>query len=84
MKVYVEDPYADKKELNNQYQLQIEENESQEKVDVVVIAVAHDKYKKLKASQIQARLNDSKIVIDIKNIMNKEDFRELGMDYWNL
>ncbi len=84
IKVYVQDSYANKKEVEKQYNVKIEENIQKEKVDVLVIAVAHDEYKNLKYEKFKNMLNDTNIIIDIKNILDKRQLEKLGIDYWNL
>ena len=84
IKVYVKDPYADFEMVKKEYKIDIKQNENNEKVDVLIVAVAHDEYKNMSKSQILDLLNQNKIVFDIKNILNKEELIALGVDYWRL
>lgn len=84
IKVYVEDPYANFEEVSKEYNIKINKNENNEKVDVLVFAVAHNQYKNMKISDILDYLNENKIVFDIKNILDKESLISLGIDYWRL
>lgn len=83
-KVYVKDLYADMKEVEREYKIHIDQNEQDEKVDVLIVAVAHDKYRNMTNNEILGMLNKNKIVFDIKNILNKEELVKLGVDYWRL
>ncbi len=83
-KVYVKDEYVSKQEIEEQTNLKINENVNNEKVDVLVVAVAHDKYKNLKYNQINEMLNSSKILFDIKNIFNKKEMEDMKIDYFRL
>lgn len=84
IKVYVKDPNSDMKMVEEEYKISIDENKNNEKVDVLVVAVAHSEYKNMSNEEILDLLNENKIVFDIKNILNKEQLIELGVDYWRL
>ena len=84
IKVYVEDPYANFEEVSKEYNIKINKNENNEKVDVLVFAVAHNQYKNMKTNEILEYLNEARIVFDIKNILDKESLISLGIDYWRL
>lgn len=84
IKVYVKDLHADMKNVEKEYKINIDQNKNNEKVDVLVVAVAHDEYKKMTNEEIIGLLNENKIVFDIKNILNKEELTKLGADYWRL
>lgn len=84
IKVYVEDPYANFEEVSKEYNIKINQNENNEKVDLLVFAVAHNQYKNMKANEILEYLNENRIVFDIKNILDKESLISLGIDYWRL
>ena len=84
IEVYVKDPNSDMKMVEEEYKISIDENKNNEKVDVLVVAVAHSEYKNMSNEEILDLLNENKIVFDIKNILNKEQLIELGVDYWRL
>lgn len=84
IKVYVEDPYANFEEVSKEYNIKINQNENNEKVDILVFAVAHNQYKNMKISEILDYLNENKIVFDVKNILDKEKLISFGVDYWRL
>ena len=84
IKVYVKDPNSDMHVVEEEYKIHIDENTNNEKVDVLVVAVAHDQYKNMSNEEILDYLNENKIVFDIKNILNKEELTKLGVDYWRL
>lgn len=84
IKVYVKDPHADMKNVEAEYKINIDQNKNNEKVDVLVVAVAHDEYKNMTSSDILNMVNENKIIFDIKNVLNKEELTKLGADYWRL
>ncbi len=57
-------------------------------MDCLVFAVAHDCFKKLPLQKILACFgdlpNEDMVVIDIKSILNKQEFLEKNICYWRL
>lgn len=85
IKVFAKDPYADFDEIKREYNLEIDQNKNNEKVDAVVLAVAHDEYKKYKSEDIKKLLkDDSNLVFDIKRIIDKKEATENNLDLWRL
>lgn len=67
--VEVSDYWADKKEVQKEYKIDLKDNIEINSYDSVVLAVAHDEYKKLNFD------NDEQIIFDIKSIVDKADGR---------
>lgn len=84
IKVFVEDVYVSKEQIEKEYNITVKENLQKEKVDVLVIAVAHNEYKNLEYSQIEEMLNETKILVDIKNIFDQKELEKRGIEYWRL
>lgn len=54
-------------------------------LDCIILAVAHDNYKNLELSFLKKLYNDgSKVLIDIKSMINKIDAENQGFIYWSL
>ena len=58
-------------------------------VDCIIIAVAHDEFKKLTLEEINKLYssdinNEEKILIDAKGIFNVKDVEKMGLSYWRL
>lgn len=64
----VYDPWADKEEVKEEYNLDLKSNLELEKYDGVILAVAHNEFKDLSFSN----LNDT-VVYDIKSILEESD-----------
>ncbi|RXK07193.1 Vi polysaccharide biosynthesis UDP-N-acetylglucosamine C-6 dehydrogenase TviB [Halarcobacter bivalviorum] len=64
----VYDPWADKEEVKEEYNLDLKSNLELEKYDGIILAVAHNEFKDLSFSN----LNDT-VVYDIKSILEKSD-----------
>ena len=67
--VEVSDYWADKEEVQREYNLELKEEIDIDSYDAVVLAVAHDKYREIE-------LNNSKqVIFDIKSILKNSDGR---------
>jgi UDP-N-acetyl-D-galactosamine dehydrogenase len=66
--VDVYDPWADKEEVNREYNLNLIDSLKIDDYDSIVLAVAHDEFKNLKLEQ-----NDNQVIFDIKSILDKSD-----------
>lgn len=85
VKVYAKDPYADLNEIKREYNINIDTNEENEKVDAIIFAVSHNEFKDLKIKEIKNMLKeDSNLIFDIKQILDKKEMKENGMKLWRL
>ncbi len=69
--VEVTDPWADPKEVKDEYGIELIDNEElkMENYGAVVLAVAHDEFKELNFN------NQNQVVFDIKSVLDKSDGR---------
>ncbi len=67
--VEVSDYWADKKEVKDEYNLVLKSEVDYDSYDAIVLAVAHENYKKLKLN------NQKQVIFDIKSILEKSDGR---------
>lgn len=88
IKPIVVDEYANKDEVKSQYDIDLEKIENIKNIDCLVMAVAHDKYKNMDIKEIEKLFksceNEENIIIDVKSILDKKQFEDLGYKYWNL
>jgi len=70
--VYIYDPWADAKEVKKEYNLNLIQHSKLniQNYDAVILAVAHDEFKKLKI-----KLNDRQVIFDIKSMLDESDGR---------
>ena len=68
----VYDPLADKNEVLESFNLKLIEHPIEGKYDVIIFAVAHDKFKKLQSSKIKKLGKPDSIIYDIKYILDDE------------
>ena len=68
--VEVSDYWADKEEVQREYNLNLVDNAKTDDYDAVVLAVAHDEYRDL-----NIEVSDNRVVFDIKSILKNSDGR---------
>lgn len=85
----VVDPWADKEEAKEFYNLDIKDISEINDADVIVLSTNHDEFKHLGIKQIDSLFKDNlnnnqKIIIDIKSTFNKNELIKNGYSYWRL
>jgi UDP-N-acetyl-D-galactosamine dehydrogenase len=82
------DPQANSEEAKHEYGIEFEKTENIKDMDAVIIAVSHNEFLQLEKEDIYKMFkqvsNQSKVLIDIKAILNKEEFEQAGYRYWRL
>ena len=79
------DDVADKGGAEREYGLELTEFEKVNNCDAVVLAVAHDEFKALSMSDFDALYkNETKILLDVKGILDRKTFESAGYKYWRL
>ncbi|MDC1429224.1 Vi polysaccharide biosynthesis UDP-N-acetylglucosamine C-6 dehydrogenase TviB [Emcibacteraceae bacterium] len=66
------DPWADPLEAKNEYNLDLIVEPKQNYYDAIVLAVAHDEFLKLSASEIHSFGKEKHLIYDIKSVLPKE------------
>ncbi len=67
--VDVYDPWVDKQEANREYGVSPIESPQAGQYDAIVVAVAHEQFKKMGVEQIRALAKDNAVIFDIKYIL---------------
>ena len=80
--VHISDPHASADEMRHHYNLEMSDKIDSD-YDAVVLAVAHDEYKRLDHSAFTSIMNEKPILIDLKGLYNRHAFAEV-MTYWRL
>lgn len=82
------DPQADKEEAKHEYGIDIVDISNANDIDVLILAVAHNEFKTLSINDIdkffKKETNDNKVIIDVKSILNPNEVKSLGYQYWRL
>ena len=83
----VVDPAADAEEAKRLYGLSFGRLEDIHDMDAVIIAVAHDEFKKLGKKELDGFFkaeNAKKVLADIKGLLNRKDYLTEDYLYWRL
>jgi UDP-N-acetyl-D-galactosamine dehydrogenase len=85
--VSIFDPVANLEEAKNEYDVSFTKIEEIKNMDAVIIAVGHNEFKnfsKIDYSHMFRENIKSKILMDIKSILNRKEFELSGFKYWSL
>ncbi len=83
--ILIYDPIASKKEFLDEYNLNLCSFKDIKDIDVVILAVSHDKFNDLTLDKLSfIYKDDKKILIDIKSKYNKKEAIDKGFIYFNL
>ena len=55
-------------------------------MDAVILAVAHEEYRNLKQKDLDRlyRSGITKVLIDVKSVLNRKEYEDAGYVYWRL
>jgi UDP-N-acetyl-D-galactosamine dehydrogenase len=70
--VDVYDPWVDKLEAMNEYNIELINNPSKGKYDAIVLAVAHDRFKDYSPNEIKDFGKDNHVIYDIKYLLRAD------------
>ncbi|MGL5623298.1 nucleotide sugar dehydrogenase [Cetobacterium sp.] len=85
--VSIIDPLANKDESLKEYGISLLKKEEVENVDAIILAVAHEEYKKLDLEELKKIYKNeiqNPILVDVKGIVDKKNARILGYDFWRM
>ena len=80
------DPVADEREANLTYGVHFTDIEEIHDMDAVILAVAHEEYRNLKQKDLDRlyRSGITKVLIDVKSVLNRKEYEDAGYVYWRL
>jgi len=79
------DPWADMRESEAEYGLRIHKYEDTGNADAIVVAVAHNAFKKLTLADIKSKLAPGRSVfVDLKALFDRDEAEAAGLRYWRL
>jgi UDP-N-acetyl-D-galactosamine dehydrogenase len=73
LNVDVYDPWANKEEAINEYVIKLIAQPVKGKYDAIILAVAHNEFKKLSSEQIRNFGKENHVIYDIKYLLNVDD-----------
>ena len=84
----VVDPQANLHDAKHEYDVDLVGLEDAKDADCLVFAVAHDEFKNMGWDQIDGLFGDfdnsEKVIIDVKNVLNKDEVNARGYSSWRL
>ena len=84
----VVDPWASERDAMHEYGVSLTDISEVKNADCIIIAVAHNEFKKLNLSDIKKMYCSSKtcenVLIDVKGIFSVKELEESGLRYWRL
>ena len=82
IKIYVYDPLLSKEEIEAFSVKAL--NESNVKVDCVIVAVAHSEIKKMKLEDLTKTMNNKPVLVDTRGMFDEEEAKRKGFYYRKL
>ena len=84
----VADPVADAEEGKQHYGIEFVDIVTVKNMDAVIIAVGHTEFMSFSMSDIDAMFkngdNNSKVLVDVKGVLDRKTYTEAGYQYWRL
>lgn len=84
----IADPEADAEEAKHEYGIVFDSVEDIKEIDALVIAVGHDQFLKLTQDDFNKMFkegfNESKVLLDIKGILDRKEYEASTYRYWRL
>lgn len=88
IKPVVADPIADADEAKKLYNIDFVSIDTIKNCDAVILAVAHDTFADLKQSDFDVMFanedNSKRVLIDIKGLLDRDEYENAGYNYWRL
>ena len=84
----IADPEADAEEAKHEYGIVFDSVEDIKGMDAIVVAVGHNQFLNLTQEDFNKMFkdgsNESKVLLDIKGILDRKEYEEAGYKYWRL
>ncbi|QZN89578.1 nucleotide sugar dehydrogenase [Vagococcus lutrae] len=83
----ITDPQADKKEVIEEYGIEMHNENEMTELDAIIIAVNHDEYQNYNVQDWISKLkdNEEKVILDIKSILDAKEVDQYeNIKYWRL
>ena len=66
------------------YGIDVETMDKLNNLDALIIATSHEEFKAIKMEEYDKMFKDKKIVVDVKGILDKDEYTKAGYSYWRL
>jgi len=84
VEVFVHDPIAHKKEVQEEYKIELRKWDELFDLDAIIIAVSHKYYAELSKEDIDKILNPCGLIMDVKGVLNPKEFKNTCYSLWRL
>lgn len=86
VQVIVHDPVAEKEDVWNSYRINLVDRKDLKDLNCITLAVNHNEFKEDYNLDFldTAFLNDEKVLVDIKGLLNRKECESRGYVYWSL
>lgn len=85
---FVVDPWASSEDAQKEYGISLTGFSDVSDADCIIVAVAHNEFRKLSLDEIKALFkagnDEDKILVDVKGLYSIKDLNASGMRYWRL
>lgn len=84
VKCIVHDPIADPQEAKRLYDIELKPWEDISNVDSIIVAVAHDQFRRFSLEAYHAKLAHHSLIVDVKGLLNFKECKGNGITLWKL
>ena len=88
IKPIIVDPWANENEAKQEYGVELTNIKDVKDVDCVIVAVAHDQFKKMSINDIKRlyknNSDNEKVLIDVKGLFGVDELNMSGLNWWRL
>lgn len=81
--VVLHDPQADPHETFEEYGINLDSLDAFQKLDGLMVAVAHDMYREMSVTTLRGMLKERAIFVDVKSLFSGSQF-DASISYWSL
>jgi UDP-N-acetyl-D-glucosamine/UDP-N-acetyl-D-galactosamine dehydrogenase len=82
--VLVHDPVANAEVAKSEYGVEFVEKDEFKDITALIVAVSHDEFKVLTPKEVISMLNGTKLVIDIKETLDKDEYTQHNINIFRL
>lgn len=84
----IADPEADAEEANREYGVEFVDAKDIKGMHAIIIAVGHNKFLELTqddfSKMFKGSVNEKRVLLDIKGVLNRKEYEMAGYKYWRL
>jgi len=83
IKVYGHDPFLDN--IDEEFKIQsVTKPEELHNIDAIIVTVGHDSFKKISLGQLRNITSDNPVLVDVKQVFDRNEAAQAGFHYYTL